>query len=94
MAQMVKNLSALQETWLQSPGGEDSPGDGNGNPLQYSCLENSMDRGAWWTTVHGVTKSQTRYDSANEVIMKCIVSLSLGPLSLKFLAATRFIHAT
>ena len=37
-----------------------SPGEGNGNPLQYSCLENSMDRGAWWATVHGVEKSQTR----------------------------------
>ena len=36
-----------------------SPGGGNGNPLQYSCLENSMDRGAWWATVHGVAKSQT-----------------------------------
>ena len=36
------------------------PGEGNGNLLQYSCLENSMDRGAWWATVHGVTKSQTR----------------------------------
>ena len=36
------------------------PGEGNGNPLQYSCLENSMDRGAWWATVHGVTKSQTQ----------------------------------
>ena len=34
-----------------------SPGEGNGNPLQYSCLENSMDRGAWWTTVCGVAKS-------------------------------------
>ena len=33
------------------------PGEGNGNPLQYSCLENPMDRGAWWATVHGVTKS-------------------------------------
>ena len=33
-----------------------SPGEGNGYPLQYSCLENSMDRGAWWATVHGVTK--------------------------------------
>ena len=33
-----------------------SPGEGNGNPLQYSCLENSMDRGIWWATVHGVTK--------------------------------------
>ena len=36
-----------------------SPGGGHGNPLQYSCLENSMDRGAWWATVHGVAKSQT-----------------------------------
>ena len=35
------------------------PGEGNGNPLQYSCLENPMDRGAWQTTVHGVAKSQT-----------------------------------
>ena len=37
-----------------------SPGGGNCNPLQYSCLENAMDRGAWWATVHRVSKSQTR----------------------------------
>ena len=37
-----------------------SPGEGNDNPLQYSCLENLMDRGAWWVTVHGVTKSRTQ----------------------------------
>ena len=36
-----------------------SPGEGNGNPLQYSCLENPMDRGAWWATVHRVTESPT-----------------------------------
>ena len=36
-----------------------SPGEGNSNPLQYSCLENPMDRGAWWATVYGVAKSQT-----------------------------------
>ena len=36
-----------------------SPGEGNGNPLQYSCLKNPMDRGAWWVTVHAVPKSQT-----------------------------------
>ena len=41
------------------PGWERSLGVGNGNPPQYSCLENSMDRGAWWATVHGVTNSQT-----------------------------------
>ena len=39
------------------PGLERSPGGGNGNPLQYSCLENPMDRGAWWATVHGVAES-------------------------------------
>ncbi len=42
------------------PESERSPGEGNGNPLHYSCLENPMDGGAWWTTVHRVTKSQTR----------------------------------
>ena len=41
------------------PGSGISPGGRNGNPLQYSCLENSMDRGAWWATVHGVAKSPT-----------------------------------
>ena len=41
------------------PGSGRSPGEGNGNPLQYSCLENSMDGEAWWATVHGVAKSQT-----------------------------------
>ena len=42
------------------PGSGRSPGEGNGNPLQYSCLENPLDRGAWQATVHGVAKSRTR----------------------------------
>ena len=42
------------------PGSERSPGEGNGYPLEESCLENSMDREAWWTTVHGITNSQTQ----------------------------------
>ena len=42
------------------PGLGISPGEGNGNPLQYSCLENSMDGVAWWATIHGVAKSQTQ----------------------------------
>ena len=42
------------------PGSGRAPGEGNGNPLQYSSLKNSMDRGTWWATVYGVTKSQTR----------------------------------
>ena len=41
------------------PGLGRSPGEGNGNPLQYSCLENPMDGGAWWATVHGVAKCRT-----------------------------------
>ena len=43
-----------------TPGLERSPGEGNGKPFQYSCLENPMDREAWWATVHGVTKSWTQ----------------------------------
>ena len=42
------------------PGSGRTPGEGNGNPLQYSCLEKPMDRGTWWATVHGVTKSWIR----------------------------------
>ena len=44
------------------PGSGRSPGGGHGNPLQYSCLENPMDRGAWWVMVHKFTKSQMSYD--------------------------------
>ena len=40
------------------PGSGRTPGEGNGNPLQYSCLENPMDKGAWWATLHRVAKSQ------------------------------------
>ena len=60
---MVKNLPAvqeLQETQVPFLGQEDSPGGVHGNPLQYSCLENPMDRGAWRATVHGVAKSRTQ----------------------------------
>ena len=59
VAQKVKNLPAMQETRVLNPWSGSSPGEGNGNPHAYSCLENSMDGGAWWATVHGVTKSQT-----------------------------------
>ena len=60
VAQMIKNPPATQETLGLIPGLGRSPGEGNGNPLQYSCLENSMDRRAGWATVHGVAKSQTQ----------------------------------
>ena len=54
----------MRETWVRSlgliPGSGRFPGEGNGNPRQYSCLENHRDAGAWWAAVHGVTQSQTR----------------------------------
>ena len=53
VAQTIKNLPAMQETQIRSLGCEDSPEVGSGNPLQYSGLENSMDRGAWLAKVHG-----------------------------------------
>ena len=56
---MVKNFPVMQETQVQPLGSEDPLEEGMANPLQYSCLENSMDREAWQATVHGVTKSQT-----------------------------------
>ena len=60
MALTVKNLPADAGD-IRDPGSVPesgkSPGGGHGNPLQYSCLENPMDRGAWWAVVHGVTKS-------------------------------------
>ena len=73
---MVKNLPAKQEmqkTWIQSLGPEDPLEEEMGNPLQYSCLENPMDRGAWWAAVHGVTKSRTRLSDFHFILT---VSLS------------------
>ena len=60
---MVKNLTANAGDTRDVdsiPGSGRSPGRGHGNSLHYSCLENSMDRGAWWATVHGVAKTQLK----------------------------------
>ena len=60
---MMKNLPAIAGDAGNAgsiPGLGRSPGEGNGNLLQYSCLENSMDRGAWRATIHGVAKSWTQ----------------------------------
>ena len=56
---MVKKSPANIGDIREDPGLGRSPGGGNGNPLQYSCLDNPMVRGAWWATVHEVAKSQT-----------------------------------
>ena len=57
VAQWVKNPPANAGDIGSIPGSGRSPGEGKGNPLQYACLGNTMDRGAWWATVHGVTES-------------------------------------
>ena len=60
---VVKNLPANAGDTRDAgsiPGSGRSPGVGNGNPLQYQCQENAMDRGAWWAIVHGAAKSWTR----------------------------------
>ena len=60
VAQMGKASARNVEDQGSIPRLGRSPGEGNSNPLQYSCLENSMDGGAWWATVHGVSKCWTR----------------------------------
>ena len=60
---MVKNPPANAEDTRDEgsiPGSGRSPGEGKGNLLQYSCLENSMNKGAWWAAVHGASENQTR----------------------------------
>ena len=61
------------------PGTGRSPGEGNGNPLQYSCLENPMDRGAWRAAVHGVTKSQTRLNTVSYTMSKTTQIMPFNP---------------
>ena len=82
VAQIVKNLPAMQETWVRSlgsiPGSGRSPGEGNGNPFEYSCLEDPMDGGAWWATVHRVAKSQRRLsDFTHSPNLRSFLSLFL-----------------
>ena len=73
VTQMVKNMPAMQETWLQSLGWEDPLGEGKGYPLQYSGLENSMDY-----IVHGITKSWTRLSNFHFVLSTSYLGDILG----------------
>ena len=74
------------------PGMGRSPGEGNGNPLHYSCLENPMDGGAWWAAVHGVAKSRTRLRSFNFTFhfsLSCIGEGNGSPLQCSCLENPR-----
>ena len=77
---MVKNLPDNSGDGVVAsliPGSGRSPGGGNDNPLQYSCLENFMDRGTWWATVHGVTESDTTEQLSNYTLTHAHESLNL-----------------
>ena len=63
------------------PGSGRSPGERNGNPLQYFCLENPMDGGAWWATVHGVTKSRTRLSNLTNLTFQGTIRFPILPFS-------------
>ena len=72
------NAGDLRDEGLISGSGR-SPGGGHGNPLQYCCLENSMDRGAWWATVHGITKSRTQLKRLSTCALPIYTSFCLLP---------------
>ena len=79
MVLVVKNPPANAGDLGSIPGSRRSSGGGHSNPLQYSCLENPMDRGAWWATVHGVTKSQTQL---KQISMQHVLSFTQESMGL------------
>ena len=75
--------------------GSGSPGGGNGNPLQYSCLENSMERGLWWAIVHGVTERHdwvTRTKDHQNLTCRCLLKLFIIDLVFNFVKCTNKHH--
>ena len=77
IGQLVNHLPVMQETRVRFPG--ISPGEGNDNPLRYSCLENPMDRGAWQATVHGIER--VGHDLATKQQQLCLESTVLYRMS-------------
>ena len=69
---LLDNAGDMRDMGL-IPGGEDSPGGGHGNPFQYSCLENLVDKGAWWAMVHRVEKSWTRLKRLSTLTCECLM---------------------
>ena len=86
MAQVIKKSTCNAGDLGSIPGSGRSPREGNGNPLQYSCLKNPMDREAWWATVHGVAKNRTQLKRLSPPTMYMSIPLSrFIPLPCNFL---------
>ena len=79
MAQTVQNLPEMREDPGSIPGLGRSPGEGNGYPLQYPCLENSVDRGTWWATVHETAKSWTQLSERKSIMSIYKIDNQQGP---------------
>ena len=77
---MVKNPPACASDLGSNPGSGRSPGEGNGNPLQHSCLENPMDRGAWWAIARGITKSLRIQIHIDIYTLPCVKQIASGKL--------------
>ena len=81
----MKDPPANAEDSGSIPGSERSPGGGNGNPMQYSCLENPMDRGAWWAAVHGVAKVPDVAEPTHPLMFQLVCLLYLARIILPHL---------
>ena len=89
MAQTVKNPHAMWENLGLSPGSGRSPGEGRDKQLQFSCLENPVDRGAWWATLHRVAKSCKESDTTEVTEHTVLKFLFLILVKISWLASSK-----
>ena len=87
-----KESACMWETQARSLGREDSLQEGHGNPLQYSCLENSLDRGAWWVTVHGGRKESDMTEQLTHTHTHTVSHGQAGSLEPVFLQSVDFTY--
>ena len=98
VVQKVKNLPAMQETWVRFLAWEDPLEEGMGKPLQYSCLDNPMDKGAWQATVRGIVKSWTWSRASLKLFVKLDTGwdtdLCVSPLIIQYFTPQPIVFLT